>query len=467
MARPVPHSQLDPAPAGSRWSARTREPTRWSNLGVAVLGALLGGVAGGFLVVGMTLVLKAGIDFASSQGTWFVLTVPPLGLLLAVLTLQGIGTVNDSPDANARAKSWRAFPPDAARADISSDVVDSAGQEERFPWRLAPIRTLAILATVGLGGAMGTEAPAAYLGVATGACLGDRGRRWRRLLRPAALAGGAAGVSALMGIALVGTAFMLELGRRRRAPLNAERILAALVGGVVGWGIDTVLGISLIRLVVPRYPPVGFAQGVATALFIGVASGAISAVAGAAVYQAKKWRAAPALRLALGAAATIVIALLLARIAAPSAAVGPGGGAILWAETVDARPWPALVVCLLRAAATTAAVAAGGCGGVFIPFLSVGDLAGRVFAPSLGLGHDLAGAAGAAGGIAGGYRLPFTAAAMVLGVGGPLPATLTCLATVLVASAVSGAVPSLLARRKEASKPGSAHQPPRLRWRRS
>ena len=77
---------------------------------------------------------------------------------------------------------------------------------------------------------MGTEAPAAYLGVAAGACLGDRGRWWRRLLRPAALAGGAAGVSALMAIPLVGTAFMLELGRRRRRPLSAERVMAALVG---------------------------------------------------------------------------------------------------------------------------------------------------------------------------------------------------------------------------------------------
>jgi H+/Cl- antiporter ClcA len=49
------------------------------------------------------------------------------------------------------------------------------------------------------------------------------------------------------------------------------------------------------------------------------------------------------------------------------------------------------------------------------------------------LGGDLAGAAGAAAGIAGGYRLPFTAIAMVLGVGGPPTATLTCLGVVAVA----------------------------------
>jgi H+/Cl- antiporter ClcA len=55
----------------------------------------------------------------------------------------------------------------------------------------------------------------------------------------------------------------------------------------------------------------------------------------------------------------------------------------------------------------------------------------------LGVGGDLAGAAGAAGGIAGGYRLPLTAIAMVLGVGGPPTAMLTCLAVVLVAHAAS------------------------------
>ncbi|MFM9046535.1 MAG: hypothetical protein ACKOOH_02550, partial [Cyanobium sp.] len=79
----------------------------------------------------------------------------------------------------------------------------------------------------------------------------------------------------------------------------------------------------------------------------------------------------------------------------------------------------------------------GGCGGVFVPFLAIGDLSGRVFAAPLGIPADLAGAAGAAAGIAGGYRLPLTAMAMVLGVGGPDGAKVTSLATVAVA-ALSG-----------------------------
>jgi H+/Cl- antiporter ClcA len=249
-----------------------------------------------------------------------------------------------------------------------------------------------------------------------------------------------------MGIPLVGTAYMLELGRWHKAPFSIERVLAAVIGGYVGWGIDAVFGLNLIRLVVPKEPPLNFSQGAITALFIGALSGAITSVAGSAVYRAKKWKAPPGIRLLVGGLATAATAVILCIIATPSAAVGPGGGAILWAESVNALPLTLLAVALLRATATTAAVAAGGCGGVFVPFLAVGDLGGRVFAPGLGVGGDLAGAAGAAAGIAGGYHLPFTAAAMVLGVGGPHMATLTCLATVVTASIVGFAAASLFDR---------------------
>ena len=419
---------------------------RWSRLGIAIVGASLGGVVGGFLVVGVTLVLKAGMDLASRENTLYVVLVPLLGLALATLVLHGLGR---SGGARARqTHPWRTFPPDAIRADISGDVIECEGVEERFPWRLAPIRALAILATVGSGGAMGTEAPAAYLGVAAGVCLGDRGRGWRRLLRPAALAGGAAGVSALMAAPLVGTAFMLELGLRRRVPVTAERGTAALLGGLIGWAITGYFHFKFIRLIVPHEAPQSFTQAVVTALLIGALAGGISSLAGLAVARAKKWKASPTVRLAVGGAAIVATTLILARIATPSAAVGPGGGAILWAEHSKAIPSILLAVCALRALATTAAVAAGGCGGVFVPFLAIGDIAGRVFAPGLDLSSDLAGAAGAAGGIAGGYRLPITALVMVVSVGGSHLAMLTCFATAAVAFYAGLSVEAALSRLK-------------------
>ena len=336
-------------------------------------------------------------------------------------------------------------------------MVSCAGCEERFAWRLAPIRLLAICATVGFGCAMGTEAPAAYMGVATGAAIGTR---WRRILRPAAVGGGAAGVSALMGIPLVGTAYILELGRRHRAPLNVERVTAALVGGFVGWLLNIWLGVNLIRLVVPREPPHNFYQALATALLIGGLSGSITAISGAAIYRAKAWKASPIIRLALGGLALGAAALIISMIASPEAAIGPGGGAISWVENATGTAvLTILAVDVLRAVATSATAAAGGCGGVFVPFLAIGDLAGRVFAPSLDLPSDLAGAAGAAGGISGGYHLPFTAVALVISQGGPHLAVLTCLATVIVAAFAGTASAKMLDRILSLRRPKVAEAP--------
>jgi H+/Cl- antiporter ClcA len=251
-------------------------------------------------------------------------------------------------------------------------------------------------------------------------------------------------VAALMGIPLLGTAYILELGRRHHAPLNAERVTAALAGGFVGWLLHIVLRVDLLRLVVPKEPPHTFYQATVTALLIGLLSGTITAITGAAINRAKAFKANPIVRLALGGLGLATAALILSVIAAPSAAVGPGGGAITWVESTRASVLTVLAVDILRAAATTAAAAAGGCGGLFVPFLAVGDLAGRVFAPSLRVPGDVAGAAGAAGGISGGYHLPFTAVFMVLGQGGPRLAMLTCLATVAVAGAAGSVVASLV-----------------------
>jgi chloride channel protein, CIC family len=423
-----------------RPAARSALP---STIAISALGGVLGGLLGAAVVIGFTEILKGMLAVVSRQQTWVLILAPLVGLALSVLVLYGFGlsSETESFERPRWASAWRTFAPRSSRPDLTGDMVGSAGEEERFPWRLAPIRMLAMIATVGFGSAMGTEAPAAYLGVATGAALGD----WRnRLLRPAAVGGGAAGVAALMGIPLLGTAYILELGRRHHALLNAERVTAAIVGGFVGWLLHIALGVDLLRLVVPKEAPHSFHQAAITALAIGALSGTITAISGAAIYRAKTFTVHPILRLTLAGLVLAVAAVILAKIAAPLAAVGPGTGAIRWAESTPASALTIFAVSILRAVATTSSAAAGGCGGLFVPFLAIGDLAGRVFAPSFRVPDDLAGAAGAAGGISGGYHLPFTAVAMVLGQGGHHLAILTCFATVVVAGLAGTVVASLV-----------------------
>jgi H+/Cl- antiporter ClcA len=406
----------------------------------------------------LTQLIKQILDVVSGLNTIWLLLLPLLGITLAVLILYGLGEGQPvqtlaprqvtSSDRWGSLLAWYSFPRDIARADLTGDVVNSSGAEERFPWHLAPLRALAILSTVGLGAPMGTESPAAHIGVATGSWLGNTYPSLHRLVRPMAIGGGAASVAALMGIPLVGSFFMFELSQRRQVPITPERGAAMLAGGLVGWGINAVFKLTLIRLVVPQAPPADLWDTLGAALFIGAITGAITALTGEAIYWARGLRNRPVNRLLIGGIAMLSLAMVIGLIATPTAAFGPGGAAIVWAETAKTTPYHLLAVALLRAASTTAAVVAGGCGGVFVPFLAIGDLSGRVFATTLGISADLAGAAGAAAGIAGGYRLPLTAVAMVLGIGGPGEAQLTCLATVVVA-ALSGLATARLISSKD------------------
>ncbi|HYO85442.1 MAG TPA: chloride channel protein [Dermatophilaceae bacterium] len=431
----------------------------WGAVARYAVGALLGGTLGAVLIVAITTLIKEVLAVASRQDTWVIITLPVLALGAATFVLHVIGCDDAAsrraprpprPPQDPRHQrrrawylpriplAWRTFPSDVARADLTGDVVASAGVEERFPWRQAPLRALAIVITVGLGAPMGTESPAAHLGTAAGSWLGQSRPQLRRMLRGAAIAGGAAGVSVLMGVALIGTAFILELGRRRQVPLRPARVAAALVGGVVGWLVNIGFDLNLIRLITPKVAPDSLFQIIETCLYVGVLSGLLTSVSGAAIYRVKGWTGSPVVRLVVGAGAMLAATLTLLLVADGGSAVGPGGGAILWAEGpgLDSPAWLLLLVAALRATATTAAVTAGGCGGIFVPFLAIGDLAGRAFAPHLGISGDLAGASGAASGIAGGYRLPVTAVVMVIGIGGPALAVTTSLGCVLVASVV-------------------------------
>ncbi len=424
------------------------------------VGGLLGGSIGSLVAVLLTQAIKQTLDIASGLGTVSLLLLPLLGVALAVLVLFGLGKGQPVQTLAPREATssgrwgslmaWYSFPHDIARADLSADVVATAGAEERFPWNLAPLRALAILSTVGLGAPMGTESPAAHIGVATGTWLGSINPALRQLVRPLAIGGGAASVSALMGIALVGSFFMFELSQRRQVPLTPERVAAMLAGGLVGWGVNVAFKLNLIRLVVPKVPPADLWDAVGAALFIGAIAGTITALTGEAIYWARGLRNRPVIRLLIGGTVMLSLALAIGLIATPAAAFGPGGAAIVWAENIETTPYHLLAVALLRAASTTAAVVGGGCGGMFVPFLAIGDLSGRVFTTTFGISGDLAGAAGAAAGIAGGYRLPLTAVAMVLGVGGPKAAQLTCLATVVVA-ALSGLVAARAANQLSSS----------------
>jgi H+/Cl- antiporter ClcA len=257
-----------------------------------VIGGLVGGLAGATAAVLVTVAIKWLLSLVSRQDMWLHIVLPLIGLAIAVIVLQtynhgkALQTMAPEPAYPRTRGRWGLYwrdPRDVIRADLTADVLATAGEEERFPCQLAPIRAIAIVATVGLGAPMGTESPAAHLGVAAGVWLAGRGRWWRRFIRPAGVGGGAAGVAALLGIPLVGAAFMLELGRCRNVPLSAERAIAALMGGLVGWAVNNTFSLDLIRLTTPRIGPDDLPHAVVAALVVGASAGVIASHKGAQI----------------------------------------------------------------------------------------------------------------------------------------------------------------------------------------
>ena len=140
------------------------------------VGGVVGGLVGATTAVLVTQVIKALLAVVTRQETWVTIVIPLVGLGLSVLVLNGYRrgaalqrlTPETAPSTSRRPGllGWRPTGRDVIRADLTSDVLATAGTEERFPWHLAPPRIVAIIATVGLGAPMGTESPAAHMGVA-------------------------------------------------------------------------------------------------------------------------------------------------------------------------------------------------------------------------------------------------------------------------------------------------------------
>ncbi|MCU0258518.1 MAG: hypothetical protein MUF56_05795, partial [Solirubrobacteraceae bacterium] len=135
--------------------ARNSDDTRSArSLGAFAVGGAVGGLAGAAAAVAVTLLIKEILGALATQATWVLIVMPLVGLALSVAVLQGYhgGEALQTlvPDVEPAAPGgrrgllrWRPSPRDVIRADLTADVVATAGVEERFPWHLAPPRVAA------------------------------------------------------------------------------------------------------------------------------------------------------------------------------------------------------------------------------------------------------------------------------------------------------------------------------------
>jgi len=291
-----------------------------------------------------------------------------------------------------------------------------------LPAREVPGRTLASAATLGLGGAMGFEGPSVYLGAAIGSAIerrfpGPFTDENRRLLL---VAGAAAGIAAIFKAPATGAVFAIEVPYQEDSA--SHTVVPATVAAAASY-LTYVIFYGLGRLFPAGGSPALDARDLAGALAIGVLAG-IGARGFAWLVRAAKrvssstvpvWRRL----LVVGVALTALAALTYVAYDKPLS-LGPGYSAIEWTHAAERSLGLVVLLLLIRATATSLAIAGGGVGGVFIPLFVEGWILGTAVEVVVSSHTLLFPVIGAAAFLGAGYRTPIAAVVFVAEVtGGP------------------------------------------------
>ncbi len=335
-------------------------------VGAGVVGALTGLMSIVFarLIEGVQWVAIGAPELASYVlpwvPTWRVLLAPAAGGLL-------VGLVGRYVSSEVRGHGV---------PEVMEAVALHGGRMRR---RVALTKSLASALTIGTGGSVGREGPIVQIGAAVGSAAGQLLGLPADQLRALAAAGAAGGIAAAFNAPIAGTFFALEViarnfSARTFGPVVLCAVFATLVSRLY-FGDDPAFVVPPFHLGAAWETPLAAPLGIGCGL---LAVGFCKLLAG----LERVFSSLPLpgiLKPALGGLLVGVLFLLSPHL------YGIGY------ETMDATlagslPWRELaLLLLLKPLATSLTISSGGSGGVFLPSLYIGGLAGGLFGAGLPL----------------------------------------------------------------------------------
>jgi CIC family chloride channel protein len=194
-------------------------------------------------------------------------------------------------------------------------------------------------------------------------------------------------------------------------------------------------------LTVTGTPPFSF-RDLAGALALGVIAGVGARTFAAALRAAKRTAARVSAWIRVPITATVLAVCFVASrlMSGESLTTGPGYDTIRWALDPARSVWLVAAILVLRCVATSTAVAGGGIGGLFVPLVVAGALAGRVVGGAVhALDTSLFTVVGSAAFLGAGYRVPLAAVVFVAEATGRPGFVVPGLLAAVVAELVAGA----------------------------
>jgi CIC family chloride channel protein len=355
----------------------------------AVVGALTGLVVAGFDALVADVLLPAVFD----APLWLAALLPVAGLAISAIVLRrariGAGTADEYLHAYHDATY-------------------------RLTLRDLALRAVTAVITLGSGAPMGLEGPSLY----AGSTLGDAIQR--RLPRPfrnsdhrtLLVAGAAAGVAAIFKAPATGVVFALEVPYRD--DLARRMLLPALVSATSGYLVFAALHGTEPLFDVVGHPAFSI-RDLLGAVLLGALAGLGARLFAKGIRLAKSFALRSiAVRLAVAAPVLIGSFVLCRLLTGESLTLGSGYVTIDWAAAGGHTVWLLVCILLIRCVVTSAAIAAGGTGGIFIPLATGGALVGRIAGQLVGSADaGLFTVVGIAAFLGAGYRVPLASVMFV------------------------------------------------------
>jgi CIC family chloride channel protein len=327
---------------------------------------------------------------------WAVALAPAVGLAITAAILRWIGR-GASP----------------ATADEYLEAFHDPGHP--LPTRPLVARMLGAVATLGFGGPMGLEGSSIYWGTSVGARVRSVSGRWLRVpdRRVLLVAGAAAGVAAIFKAPATGAVFALEVPYQD--DLARHMLLPSLVGAATGYLTFAAFHGTDALFEVTDSIPFSYRDLIA-AIALGLLAAFGARLFAKGVRWAKGWagRTPAWRRVGLGGGALAVLAVVSNWACGEPLSFGPGYSSLTWALDPDRALWAVAVLLVVRCVGTTAVVAGGGVGGLFVPLVVGGALTGRLVGGALHtLDTALFTVIGVAAFLGAGYRVPLAAVMFV------------------------------------------------------
>ncbi len=351
------------------------------------------GVLTGLAVGAVHAVIVDGLWKMFDRDAWWVVLLPLGGLVASTIVI----AITRERSTETTEDYIRVFHEPAGRINLAS----------------VPLRLLASVVTIGLGGSMGLEGPSIYAGASIGDLVERRTNRWLSASHRHVLlvAGAAAGVAAIFKAPVTGVIFALEVPYRDDLARNAliPSIFSAVSAYVVFVSIAGTKPLFPITAAPLRLPDL------AGAVVIGIGCG-IGAQCFVRLYgfAGRITQRIPfAWRWTVGGAILAGIGALSLELFHKPFALGPGYDAIFEAARGHIGVDLLLALFAMKLVATTVTGVSNGVGGLFFPSVLMGASLGGAIGHVVPGPPSLMAVIGIAAFLSGAYNVPLAGVAFV------------------------------------------------------